>query len=79
MQIEWKSETGPPYLIRQVEEWTGVHVHRARFVPGRMLEYTPNFHEISGPLPGIFRRRSKCVGNYFLCVPVKAVAAPSPR
>jgi hypothetical protein len=44
MQIEWKSETEPPDLFRQVAEWTGIRVHRARVMPGRMLGHKPDFH-----------------------------------
>ena len=52
MQIEWKSETGSPYLFRQAAEWTGIRVRRARVMPGRMLEYTPEFHEINISIAG---------------------------
>jgi AraC family transcriptional regulator len=52
MQIEWKSETGSPYLFRQEAEWTGIHVRRARLMPGRLLEYTPEFHQINISMAG---------------------------
>src|SRR5260370_41524883 len=52
MEIEWRSEKGPPYLFRQVAEWTGIKLHRDRVMPGRMLEHTPNFHEINISLGG---------------------------
>ena len=52
MQIEWRSEKEPPYLFRQVAEWTGIKLHRARVRAGRMLEHTPNCHEINVSLGG---------------------------
>jgi AraC family transcriptional regulator len=52
MQIEWKSETRSPYLFRQVAEWTGIKIARARVIPGRVLEYAPNFHEIRISIAG---------------------------
>jgi len=52
MEIEWKSEKDPPYLFRQVAEWSGIKLHRARVLPGRMLEHTPDFHEINVSLGG---------------------------
>jgi AraC family transcriptional regulator len=52
LQIEWKSEKEPPYLFRQVAEWSGIKLHRARVRAGRMLEHTPNFHEINVCISG---------------------------
>jgi len=53
MQINWKTNTNQtPYLFRQQAEWTGVKVHRARVLPGRMLEHTPAFHEINITISG---------------------------
>lgn len=52
MQIEWKTETEPPFLFRQSAEWAGIRVHRARVVPGRMLEHAPDFHEINISIAG---------------------------
>jgi AraC family transcriptional regulator len=52
MEIVWKSEKEPPYLFRQVAEWSGIKLHRARVMPGRMLEHTPVFHEINVSLGG---------------------------
>ena len=53
MQINWKTNTNQtPYLFRQRAEWTGVKVHRARVLPGRMLEHTPVFHEINVTISG---------------------------
>lgn len=53
MQIEWKSEKDPPYLFKQVAEWSGIRLHRARVMPGRMLEYTTNCHEINISISGV--------------------------
>ncbi len=52
MQIEWRSETEPPYLFRQVAEWTGIKVHRARVLAGKLLEMTPDSHEINVSIDG---------------------------
>jgi AraC family transcriptional regulator len=53
MQIVWNSNTSQsPYLFRQAVEWTGVKVHRARVLPGRMLEHTSNAHEINISIAG---------------------------
>ena len=52
MQIEWRSEEETPYLFKQVAEWSGVKVHRARVLPGRMLEHAPEFHEFAVNLGG---------------------------
>lgn len=55
MQIDWKiSPDGSqsPYLFRQRAEWSGVKVHRARVLPGRMLEHCPDYHEINVNLSG---------------------------
>lgn len=53
MQINWKTNANEsPYLFRQSAEWKGVKVHRARVVPGEMLEHTPAFHEINTTISG---------------------------
>jgi AraC family transcriptional regulator len=53
VQINWKIKPDEsPYFFRQQAEWTGVKVHRARVVPGRMPEHTPEFHEINVALSG---------------------------
>lgn len=52
MEIEWRSEKEPPYLFRQVAEWSGIRVHRARVLAGRMLEHTLECHEINVSLAG---------------------------
>jgi AraC family transcriptional regulator len=52
MEIEWKSEKVPPYLFRQVAEWPGLRIHRAKVMPGRMLEHTNTFHEVNVAISG---------------------------
>lgn len=52
MQIEWKSEKIDPYLFRKVGEWPGLRIHRARVMPGRMLEHTNTFHEVNIAISG---------------------------
>lgn len=53
MRIEWTPTANQsPYLFRQAAEWAGVKVHRAKVMPGRMLEHTSNFHEINISISG---------------------------
>lgn len=52
MEIEWKSEKDPPYLFRQAAEWSGIKLHRARVLPGRMLEHSSTSHEINVAIAG---------------------------
>lgn len=53
MKIVWQSNTNQsPYLFRQIAEWSGVKVHRAKVLPGKMLEHTANCHEINISLSG---------------------------
>lgn len=52
MQIEWKSEKEPPYLFRQVAQWSGISLHRVHVLPGRMLEHQPDHHEINCNITG---------------------------
>ncbi|HEX8737952.1 MAG TPA: AraC family transcriptional regulator [Pyrinomonadaceae bacterium] len=53
MQFEWRvNPNQSPYLFRQRAEWTGVKIHRAHVMPGRMLEHTAEFHEVNIPLAG---------------------------
>ena len=51
-EIEWKSGKRSPYLFRQIAGWTGLKMHRARVMPGRMLEHKPDHHEINISLGG---------------------------
>lgn len=52
MEIEWRSNNESPYLFRQVAQWPGLRIHRARVRPGRMLEHTNTFHEVNVALNG---------------------------
>jgi len=52
MQIEWKSQKGSPYLFKQLATWPGVQIHRAKVMPGRMLEHTNRFHEVNVAIAG---------------------------
>jgi AraC family transcriptional regulator len=53
MHIEWTPNTSQsPYLFRQAAEWNGVKVHRAKVLPGRMLEHTADCHEINISISG---------------------------
>ena len=52
MQITWKNNAKEPYLFRQQAQWNGVRVHRARVLPGKMLEHTALFHEINISISG---------------------------
>jgi AraC family transcriptional regulator len=87
MQIEWRDEqAGTPFLFRQMVEWAGIKIHRARVLAGRMLEHTADRHEINITLGGnLFRegfsdsgRRllaSSESGNMCITPAGKAVAA----
>lgn len=53
MQITWKTSSENPYLFKQSAMWNNVvRVHRARVLPGRMLEHANSFHEININLGG---------------------------
>ncbi|SRR5215204_62159 len=53
MHIEWTPNTNQsPYLFRQVAAWDGIRVHRAKVMPGRMLEHTADCHEINISVSG---------------------------
>ena len=54
MHIEWTptSNNQSPYLFRQVAAWDGVRVHRAKVMPGRMLEHTADYHEVNISVSG---------------------------
>jgi AraC family transcriptional regulator len=52
VQIEWKSDKRPSYLFKQLGEWAGLRIHRARVNPGRMLEHTNRFHEVNVAIAG---------------------------
>ncbi|HEY0459397.1 MAG TPA: AraC family transcriptional regulator [Pyrinomonadaceae bacterium] len=53
MHIEWQPNTSQsPYLFRQAASWEGVKVHRAKVMPGRMLEHTADCHEVNISISG---------------------------
>lgn len=53
MQIIWQNENlKSQFAFRQQAEWTGLRVHRARVMPGRMVEHEIDFHEINIPISG---------------------------
>jgi AraC family transcriptional regulator len=52
MQINWKANHENPYLFKQQANWDGVRVHRARVLPGRLLEHANSFHEVNINLGG---------------------------
>lgn len=52
MQINWKINSENPYLFKQQAMWNGVRVHRARVLPGRMLEHSNSVHEVNINLGG---------------------------
>ena len=53
VQIIWRNENLPTqYSFLQRAAWTGLKVHRARVMPGRMLEETDDFHKINVAISG---------------------------
>jgi AraC family transcriptional regulator len=53
MHIVWEPNSAQtPYLFRQQAQWNGVRVHRARVMPGRMLEHKAEYHEINVSIAG---------------------------
>jgi AraC family transcriptional regulator len=52
VEINWKTNIENPYLFKQQANWNGVRIHRARVLPGRMLEHTIAFHEVNINLGG---------------------------
>ncbi len=65
MQIVWQNENlKSQYSFRQSAEWSGVTVHRARVMPGRMLEHAAEFHEINISISGkLTTERSLATGR----------------
>jgi len=60
MHIEWTPNSQrSPYLFRQTAEWTGVRIHRAKVMPGKMLEHTAPAHEVNISISGQLTTR-KC-------------------
>lgn len=59
MQIEWRDKTASsPFLFRQVANWSGVRLHRAKVIPGRLPEHTADTHEVNITLRGKLFRES---------------------
>jgi AraC family transcriptional regulator len=52
VQINWKVNAENPYLFKQQATWNGVRIHRARVLPGRLLEHVNSFHEVNINLGG---------------------------
>ena len=53
MEIEWKPNAEEsPYLFMQQTKWNGVRIHRARVLPGRLLESAEPFHKINTAISG---------------------------
>jgi AraC family transcriptional regulator len=53
MQIIWQNENlKSQYAFRHRAEWTGLTIHHAQVMPGRMLEHAAEFHEINIPISG---------------------------
>jgi AraC family transcriptional regulator len=65
MHIEWTPNTSQsPYLFRQSAEWNGVRVHRAKVLPGRMLEHMANCHEVNISVSGnLVTQKSSSTGK----------------
>ncbi len=67
MEIEWKQKSDSPYLFKQAGNWPGVRIHRARVLPGRMLEHTNAFHSINVALNGtVTTEKVSGVGDRFV-------------
>jgi AraC family transcriptional regulator len=69
MEIEWKSEKDPPYLFRQAAEWSGIKLHRARVMPGRMLEHACESHEINIAISGRLVTQRISAGGKLITLP----------
>jgi AraC family transcriptional regulator len=64
MEIVWKTNPNQsPYLFRQRAEWTGLRIHRAHVMPGRMLEHTAEFHEVNIPISGSLTTKKISAGG----------------
>ena len=78
MHIVWNPNANQsPYLFRRAAQWNGVKVHRARVVPGRMLEHRTEHHELNISIGGHLtterisatgRKVSTCAGAHNLCL-----------
>lgn len=53
MQIIWQNENlKSQYAFRQRAEWSGLTIHHAQVMPGRMLEHAAELHEINISIAG---------------------------
>lgn len=53
MQIIWQNESlKSQYAFRHRAEWTGLTIHHAQVMPGRMLEHAAEYHEINISIAG---------------------------
>lgn len=78
MQIIWQNENlKSQYAFRQRAEWSGLTIHRARVMPGKMLEHEAECHEINISISGKMtterisatgRRKTVSAGNGGLCI-----------
>lgn len=78
MQIIWQNENlKSQYSFRQRADWSGVTIHRARVMPGRMVEHAAEFHEINISISGKLtterslatgRRKRISAGDGGLCI-----------
>jgi AraC family transcriptional regulator len=65
MQITWQTKPNEsPYLFLQQSEWTGLKVHRARVLPGRLSESAELPHKINVSLSGnLTTEKTSCGGR----------------
>lgn len=69
MRIIWQNEDlESQYAFRQRAEWSGVKVHRARVMPGRLLAHEAAFHEINISISGKLTRESVSATGKMTCV-----------
>ena len=53
MQIIWQNENlESQYAFRHRAQWSGLTIHHAHVMPGRMLEHASEYHEINIPFSG---------------------------
>jgi len=53
MQIIWQDENlESQYRFRHRAEWSGLRLHHAHVMPGRMIEHAAEYHEINIPFSG---------------------------
>ncbi len=53
MQIIWQNENlESQYAFRHRASWSGLTIHHAQVMPGRMLEHAAEYHEVNIPISG---------------------------